>query len=148
MDTRLLWWVFFCTLKTEMTQSSFFGTLGHIDLSQQKKHTADVKCVTEKEDADMKKIFFTIAGTCFYHGKDFFEKGMTVKLIKEPDNAYDKEAIKVELEGLGLVGYVANSPSTVIGESYSAGRIYDKIEDEAEGTVLYNVEGGVLCCLA
>ena len=96
----------------------------------------------------MKKIFFTITGTCFYHGKDFFEKGMTVKLIKEPDNAYDKEAIKVELEGLGLVGYVANSPSTVIGESYSAGRIYDKIEDEAEGTVLYNVESGVLCCLA
>ena len=93
----------------------------------------------------MEKLYFTIAGTCFYYGKDFFEKGMTVKLVKEPDNEYDKEAIRVELEGLGLVGYVANSHSTVIGESYSAGRLYDKIDDTAEGTVLYNVDGGVLC---
>ena len=93
----------------------------------------------------MEKIYFTIAGTFFYHGKDFFEKDMVVKLVKEPDNAYDKEAIKVELEGLGLVGYVANSPNTVVGESCSAGRLYDKIEDTAEGTVLYNVDGGVLC---
>ena len=92
----------------------------------------------------MEKIYFTIAGTFFYHGKDFFEKDMTVRLVKEPDNAYDKEAIKVELEGLGLVGYVANSPNTVIGESCSAGRLYDKISDTAEGTVLYNVDGGVL----
>ena len=95
----------------------------------------------------MEKIFFTITGTCFYHGKDFFEKDMSVKLVKEPDNEHDREAIKVELEGLGLVGYVANSPTTVIGESYSAGRLYDKIGDTAEGTVLYNVDSGVLCCI-
>ena len=93
----------------------------------------------------MDRIYFTIAGTCFYYGKDFFEKDMTVRLVKEPDNDFDKEAIKVELEGLGLVGYVANSTSTVIGESCSAGRIYDKIGDTAEGRVLYNVDGGVLC---
>ena len=70
---------------------------------------------------------------------------MTVKLVKEPDNDYDKEAIKVELEGLGLVGYVANSPSTVVGESFSAGRIYDKIDDTTECKVLYVVDDGVLC---
>ena len=95
----------------------------------------------------MGKIYFTIVGTCFYHGKDFFEKDMTVKLIKEHDNDYDNEAIKVELEGLGLVGYVANSPDTVIGESYSAGRLYDKIEDTAEGKVVYVVKDGILCVL-
>ena len=76
----------------------------------------------------MKKIYFTIAGTNFYHGKDFFEKDMKVKLVKEPDNEYDKEAILVKVDGLGDVGHVANSPYTVIGESYSAGRLYDKIE--------------------
>ena len=93
----------------------------------------------------MDKMFFTIAGTQFYYGKDFFEKDMKVKLVKEPDNDYDKEAILVKVEGLGDVGHVANSPYTVVGESYSAGRLYDKIDDNVEGTVLYVVDKGVLC---
>ena len=85
----------------------------------------------------MNKIFFTITGTCYRYGHEFIEPGMTVRIIKEPDNDFDKEAIKVEMEGLGLIGYVANSPHTVQGESYSAGRLYDKIGDTAEGKVMY-----------
>ena len=95
----------------------------------------------------MKQVYFTIAGTSHYHGADFFRAGMHVRLKKEPDNAYDREAIRVEIEGLGLVGYVANSPYTVLGESCSAGRLYDRIGDDAEGTVLYALPKGVLCCL-
>ena len=95
----------------------------------------------------MSKTFFTIAGTSHYYGQDFFEPKMIVKLVKEPDNEFDKEAIRVELEGLGLVGYVANSPYTVMGESCSAGRLYDKIGDTAEGIVLYVLPKGVLCYL-
>ena len=41
------------------------------------------------------------------------EKEMKVKLLKEPDNTYDKEAIQVKINGLGKIGYVANSPFTV-----------------------------------
>ena len=93
----------------------------------------------------MERIYFMITGTCFYHGKDFFEKDITVRLVKEPDNNYDKEAIKVELDGLGLVGYVANSPSTVIGESYSAGRLYEHIGNKAKAKVLLVTERGILC---
>ena len=93
----------------------------------------------------MNKIFFTITGTNHRYGHEFFEPKMTVRLIKEPDNEVDAEAIKVEMEGLGHVGYVANSPYTVAGESYSAGRLYDKIRDTAEGTVLYVLPKGVLC---
>ncbi|MBQ1334339.1 MAG: HIRAN domain-containing protein [Clostridia bacterium] len=93
----------------------------------------------------MSKIYFTITGTCYRHGQEFFEPDMTVRLVKEPDNKFDKEAIKVEMEGLGLVGYVANSPHTVLGESFSAGRIYDKIGDTATGEVLYVLPKGVLC---
>ncbi len=91
------------------------------------------------------KVWFTIAGTRHHHGQDFMEKGMTVTLEKEPDNEHDREAIKVNLEGLGLVGYVANSPWTVAGESWSAGRLYDKIGDTAEATVQYVLDKGVLC---
>lgn len=59
------------------------------------------------------------------------ERKMKVNLVKESDNEADKEAIKVELPGFGIVGYVANSPYTTMGESYSAGRIYDRIGDTA-----------------
>ena len=48
----------------------------------------------------MKKIYFTITGTSYRFGQEFMEPGMTVKLVKEPDNEFDKEAIKVEMEGL------------------------------------------------
>lgn len=93
----------------------------------------------------MSRAYFTITGTQYRYGKKFFEPGMKVMLTKELDNEFDNEAIKVELEGLGLVGYVANSPYTVLGESMSAGRLYDKIGDTAEGTVLYVLPNGVLC---
>ena len=75
----------------------------------------------------MAKIYFTLTGVKHYYGTDFLEKGMKIRLEKEPDNAYDKEAIQVTLSGLGKIGYVANSSYTVIGDSMSAGRIYDKI---------------------
>ena len=93
----------------------------------------------------MSKIYFTVTATCFYHGTEFIEPKMEVKLVKDPDNARDYEAIKVMLPGVGQIGYVANSTHTVMGESMSAGRIYDKIGDEALGTVLYKLPGGLLC---
>ena len=93
----------------------------------------------------MKKIYFTVAGTNHYFGQEFFEPKMEVKLTKEPDNEFDKEAIRVEVDGLGIVGYVANSPYTVQGESMSAGRMYDRMEDTAKGIVKFVLPQGILC---
>ena len=93
----------------------------------------------------MKRTYFTLTGTNHYHGQEFLKPGLTVHLVKEPDNRYDSEAIKIELEGLGQIGYVANSPYTTLGNSYSAGRLYDKIGDTADGIILYVVPSGVLC---
>ena len=93
----------------------------------------------------MEELYFTIAGCSHYFGSDFMEKGMKVKLEKEPDNEYDKEAIKVTYEGLGKIGYVANSSYTVIGESMSAGRLYDKIGDVAYAKVIFVTPAGTIC---
>ncbi len=95
----------------------------------------------------MSRIYFTITGTKYRYGSDFFRKGDKVKLVKEPDNQYDNEAIRVEVEGLGLVGYVANSVYTVLGDSYSAGRIYDRIGYVAGGKVVAVLPQGVICKL-
>ena len=91
------------------------------------------------------KVYFTLTGTNFYYGTEFLKPGMKVKLEKEPDNKYDPEAIKVSLKGMGKIGYVANSYTTVFKDSMSAGRMYDKIGDSAVGKVVYVTEKGVLC---
>ena len=95
----------------------------------------------------MKKIYFTITGTQYRFGHEFLKPGMKVKLEKEPDNKYDPEAIKVMVNGLGHIGYVANSTHTVKGESWSAGRIYDRFGKKAVGTVKYELQDSVLCVL-
>lgn len=96
---------------------------------------------------DMKTYYFTITGLNYRYGDKFIEPGMEVKLVKEPDNEYDQEAIKVELPGLGTIGYVANSTHTVIGESHSAGYYCDKLVKGAVGKVLYVLPAGVLCSI-
>ena len=77
--------------------------------------------------------------------ESFLEKEKNVYLKKQKDNEYDKEAISVNLAGLGKIGYVANSPYTVLGESYSAGRLYDKMSEEANGKVKFILDKGVIC---
>ena len=93
----------------------------------------------------MKRIFFTLTGTNHYYGTDFLKKGMKIRLKKEPDNEHDKEAIGAELKGLGKMGYVANSTYTVIGDSYSAGRLYEHMGKKAKAKILIVTERGVLC---
>ena len=85
----------------------------------------------------MEEMYFTIAGCSHYYGTQFMEKGMKVKLEKEPDNPYDKEAIMVKIKGLGKCGYVANSPYTVQGES--------KIGDKAKGRIVFVIGGTAVC---
>ena len=93
----------------------------------------------------MAKIFITLTGTKHYFGNDFLKKGMKIRLEKEPDNEYDKEAIKVTYEGLGKIGYVANSSYTVKGKSMSAGRLYDKIGKKAKAKIVFILDGSAIC---
>ena len=94
----------------------------------------------------MGKVYITLTGACHYFGQDFLKPGMEVLLKKEPDNEYDREAILVHMEGLGKkIGYVANSPYTVLGDSLSAGRLYDKIGDTAKAKVCFITPRGVIC---
>ena len=54
---------------------------------------------------------------------------------------------KVLMDGVGHISYVANSPWTVIGESYSADRLYDRIGDTDKGKVKFITARGILCTL-
>ena len=58
-----------------------------------------------------------------------FKINSLLKLVKDPNNHYDLEAIGVHMRYAGQVAYVANSTRTVIKGTMSGGRLYDKILD-------------------
>mgnify|MGYP004487331277 CR=1 FL=1 len=89
--------------------------------------------------------FVTITGIDHYYGKKPFEIGRIVKLIKDKNNEYDKEAIAAYLPFIETIGYVANSTNTVYDGTISAGRLYDKIPDSIYAEVCYVTGRGVVC---
>ena len=89
-------------------------------------------------------LFATVVGIENYKGNQVFKLGSIVKLIKEPDNDFDTEAIKCELNYIGKTGYLANSTKTVIKGTMSAGRIYDKIENVSFAEVKFIADDSVI----
>ena len=75
-------------------------------------------------------MYITIGAFNKFHGRKPLVLNKIVKLTKEPNNKYDTEAIACEMRYFGKIGYVANSTSTVVTGTMSAGRLYDKISDE------------------
>ena len=92
-------------------------------------------------------IYITITGGNNYFGKSPFKIGRVFKLTKEPDNHYDTEAINVSHPLIGTVGYVANSIHTVYEGTHSAGRLYDKIENNAYIRVMFITHSSVIAKL-
>ena len=92
----------------------------------------------------MNEIYITITGQNHYLGMNLFKVGRRVRLVKDTDNGYDSEAIRVELPYIDTIGYVANSTHTVYDGTQSAGRIYDRIGDVACAEVMFITHSGVL----
>ncbi len=75
-------------------------------------------------------MYITILSMEKLHGPKPLVLNGIMKLVKEPNNKYDAEAIACEMRHFGKIGYVANSTHTVCLGTMSAGRLYDKISDE------------------
>ncbi|MBR2825699.1 MAG: HIRAN domain-containing protein [Solobacterium sp.] len=85
------------------------------------------------------KTYITITHLDFYGGHTIFRVGDILHLEKEKDNPYDDEAIIAFLHG-SKCGYVANSVYSVARGTQSAGRIIDKIQQNAQCKVLFITE--------
>ena len=85
----------------------------------------------------MENIFVTITGHQSYLGLKPYKVGRVVKLVKDKDNEHDEDAIRVELPFIDTIGYIANSTNTVYKGTFSAGRLYDKIGDEAFAQIMF-----------
>ena len=92
-------------------------------------------------------VFITITGVSNYYGLRPFRRGLRFGLCKEPDNAYDGEAIYAELPYIGKIGYVANSTNTVYQGTSSAGRIYELFTECAVGEVMFVTRSSIIARL-
>ena len=75
-------------------------------------------------------MYITIQSFDKFHGPKPLVLNGIVKLVKEPTNKYDAEAIACEMRHFGKIGYVSNSVHTVVLGTMSSGRLLDKISDE------------------
>ncbi len=92
----------------------------------------------------MSEIYITITGQNHYLGMKPFKVGRRVRLVKDEDNGYDSEAIRVELPYIDTIGYVANSTHTVYDGTQSAGRVYDRIGDVSCAEVMFITHSSVI----
>ena len=92
----------------------------------------------------MNNIFITITGQSHYLGMKPYKVGRIVKIVKDINNEYDEDAIRVELPFIDTIGYVANSVNTVFAGTCSSGKLYDKIDDYAYAQVMFIPHSSVI----
>ena len=98
----------------------------------------------KRRNRKVNNTYITITGQNHYLGMRPYKVGRIVKLVKDRANEYDESAIRVELPFLDTVGYVANSVNTVYAGTYSAGRLYDKIDAHAYAKVMFITHSSVI----
>lgn len=86
-----------------------------------------------------KSELFTITGRQFYKNNISLTPGMPLKLVKESDNEFDKDAIAVYAQD-EKIGYVANNDYTKFKLTSSASELQDKIEGTAQGSYLFYLD--------
>ena len=101
------------------------------EIAELDEHTQYIKTTTD--------TLICITGTQFYQSFDLIREGLEVDLIPEDDNEHDSDAIRVEANGM-TIGYVANSPHTMIEGVKSASEIRNKVAKKAVVMFLYLYE--------
>ena len=104
----------------------------YVDMRNEINDRIDSERQLELLKAIGRENLFTITATSFY-GYPHFDEGMILRLVKEPDNDYDSDAVAVYLDGK-KVGYVANSPHTACYLTSTASSL--DIPDSATGEYL------------
>ena len=86
-----------------------------------------------------KSEVFTIAGRKFYKNGIDLTPGMPLKLVKEPDNESDRDAIAVYTQN-EKVGYVANKDYTKFELTSLASELQERIENDAQAKYLFYLD--------
>lgn len=82
-------------------------------------------------------MYITIIDLEKYMGIEAISVGNKLSLIKDLNNKYDDEAIKVIGNTGATYGYVANSVNDVIRGCHSAGYIYNSFDSTIDCEILF-----------
>ena len=102
-------------------------------LTSEGKHSEANKI--ERHSHDSAKPLICIVGAKHYKGLEPFKRGLVVELFEEAGNDFDPDAVRVEITG-ETVGYVANSPETLVDGVRSASQIKRLFKNRIEAEVL------------
>lgn len=104
-------------------------------IDNERKYHGNLKALKKYD----KKELFTITGMHFYKNDVTLTSGMPLKLVKEPDNEFDNDAIAVYAED-EKIGYVANNEYTKFERTSSASELQDKLEKVAQASYLFYLD--------
>ncbi len=94
-----------------------------------------------------KSVYITINHLNLFDSVSFLKPGDRLVLRKDRNNIYDDEAIAAYRDKTKC-GYVANSVHSVVRGTYSAGRVYDQIKDDAECIIRFMNQEMLICEIA
>ena len=100
-------------------------------IDYEKKYQNNLESLKKYDKSEL----FTITGRNLYKNNVVLTPGMSLKLVREPDNKFDKDAIAVYAED-EKIGYVANKDYTKSELTSSASELKDKISNISQGTYL------------
>ena len=89
----------------------------------------------EKIKSYSKDELFTITGRRFLENNIPLAPGMALKLVREPDNEFDSDAIAVYVQN-EKIGYVANNDYTKYELTSKASKLKGKMKDTAQAEYL------------
>lgn len=92
-----------------------------------------------------KPIYITVNHLDDFNTIYTFKPYDVLNLKKDHNNCYDDEAITAYSKQNYKCGYVANSVCTVARGTYSAGRLFDKFEEEINCVVRFIAESFMIC---
>lgn len=104
-------------------------------IDYERKYQENVESLKEYAKSEL----FTIAGNRYYRHGQALTRGMPLRLVREPDNEFDSDAIAVYADG-EKIGYVANSDRTRFKMTSSASELKDKIGNGVQASYLFYLD--------
>lgn len=85
--------------------------------------------------------YITVIEEDIYYNLDDLKIGEKLRLVKEPNNKFDSETIKVVGFNDFEYGTVANSVESVARGTHSAGYIYNSLTEEPTCEICFIIDG-------